>query len=117
MIRRPPRSTLFPYTTLFRSRSWRRTQTTRVEASPPSVPPFGGYLLTRSRNTIEGNAIKGNEMPEENPLAHPEKNGNRSDELPARGQRAGVLCYGPGPITLEPLGVLSPSGDSGPFCL
>src|SRR3712207_9118175 len=23
MIRRPPRSTLFPYTTLFRSRSWR----------------------------------------------------------------------------------------------
>src|SRR5256885_12087377 len=24
MIRRPPRSTLFPYTTLFRSREWRR---------------------------------------------------------------------------------------------
>src|SRR3712207_7350557 len=24
MIRRPPRSTLFPYTTLFRSRAWRR---------------------------------------------------------------------------------------------
>src|SRR5256885_4847725 len=24
MIRRPPRSTLFPYTTLFRSRGWRR---------------------------------------------------------------------------------------------
>src|SRR5437016_7088591 len=24
MIRRPPRSTLFPYTTLFRSRDWRR---------------------------------------------------------------------------------------------
>src|SRR5688572_32707303 len=24
MIRRPPRSTLFPYTTLFRSRPWRR---------------------------------------------------------------------------------------------
>src|SRR3712207_8185259 len=24
MIRRPPRSTLFPYTTLFRSRRWRR---------------------------------------------------------------------------------------------
>src|SRR5215475_14824891 len=31
MIRRPPRSTLFPYTTLFRSRAWRsnrRRQTT-----------------------------------------------------------------------------------------
>src|SRR2546430_8773236 len=25
MIRRPPRSTLFPYTTLFRSREWRLT--------------------------------------------------------------------------------------------
>src|SRR5260221_6545696 len=25
MIRRPPRSTLFPYTTLFRSRTWTRT--------------------------------------------------------------------------------------------
>src|SRR5256885_8454612 len=26
MIRRPPRSTLFPYTTLFRSRSWTRVR-------------------------------------------------------------------------------------------
>src|SRR5256885_3179931 len=31
MIRRPPRSTLFPYTTLFRSRSRRDT--------PPELPP------------------------------------------------------------------------------
>src|SRR2546430_12495695 len=28
MIRRPPRSTLFPYTTLFRSRWWTRSRTT-----------------------------------------------------------------------------------------
>src|SRR5258708_40095749 len=27
MIRRPPRSTLFPYTTLFRSIAWRRSST------------------------------------------------------------------------------------------
>src|SRR3989442_9104384 len=33
MIRRPPRSTLFPYTTLFRSRSSRRTS--RRPQSPP----------------------------------------------------------------------------------
>src|SRR2546430_4675083 len=32
MIRRPPRSTLFPYTTLFRS--------TVVFCNPPHVPPF-----------------------------------------------------------------------------
>src|SRR5690242_20935138 len=37
MIRRPPRSTLFPYTTLFRSptRSRRRRSATPAEARPP----------------------------------------------------------------------------------
>src|SRR5258708_21688407 len=38
MIRRPPRSTLFPYTTLFRSR----------KASPPSQSPEG-YAAARDR--------------------------------------------------------------------
>src|SRR5437016_8587861 len=33
MIRRPPRSTLFPYTTLFRSSSWRRGVTFAI---PPT---------------------------------------------------------------------------------
>src|SRR2546422_8116523 len=39
MIRRPPRSTLFPYTTLFRSRSWKRARRPRerVEAGPPHL--------------------------------------------------------------------------------
>src|SRR2546430_12325798 len=35
MIRRPPRSTLFPYTTLFRSRE-RKGESVRVSASPRS---------------------------------------------------------------------------------
>src|SRR5688572_32340823 len=35
MIRRPPRSTLFPYTTLFRSMLWRSQQ---MWAPPLSVP-------------------------------------------------------------------------------
>src|SRR2546426_9313191 len=35
MIRRPPRSTLFPYTTLFRSR-------TRPSTSPPTATPRTG---------------------------------------------------------------------------
>src|SRR3712207_8585152 len=34
MIRRPPRSTLFPYTTLFRSAVRAHAQTTAVAASP-----------------------------------------------------------------------------------
>src|SRR2546423_8700222 len=40
MIRRPPRSTLFPYTTLFRStspRTRRRTSPRRCKRSSPSV--------------------------------------------------------------------------------
>src|SRR2546425_3573927 len=41
MIRRPPRSTLFPYTTLFRSRSW----TTPRSAS--SASPSGGWKAAR----------------------------------------------------------------------
>src|SRR2546429_6673098 len=42
MIRRPPRSTLFPYTTLFRSRECRRTMFTvravrRARAAAPGI--------------------------------------------------------------------------------
>src|SRR2546430_10472891 len=37
MIRRPPRSTLFPYTTLFRSHSMEVPEQTRVDL-PPHVP-------------------------------------------------------------------------------
>src|SRR5260370_17769105 len=45
MIRRPPRSTLFPYTTLFRSPS----------ANAPPTPSHS-YDLTSSLNDIEGGA-------------------------------------------------------------
>src|SRR3712207_7944687 len=41
MIRRPPRSTLFPYTTLFRSPSGVRL-----------VPPYDAYLDQRDRATL-----------------------------------------------------------------
>src|SRR5690349_22887097 len=40
MIRRPPRSTLFPYTTLFRSR---RSALTRFRAHPTVCDACGGY--------------------------------------------------------------------------
>src|SRR2546425_4328136 len=44
MIRRPPRSTLFPYTTLFRSHPQRSPRPDRglVPARPPRELPFGG---------------------------------------------------------------------------
>src|SRR5256885_11855152 len=38
MIRRPPRSTLFPYTTLFRS-SARSAESDQAEAGPGGAPP------------------------------------------------------------------------------
>src|SRR5258707_5905443 len=55
MIRRPPRSTLFPYTTLFRSsgRAFRRRTYPPPIRRPPSGPdrtirtPSGGFLPPR----------------------------------------------------------------------
>src|SRR2546429_3777171 len=46
MIRRPPRSTLFPYTTLFRS-SCRRGRSCRSSCGSPSWPSIGDRKSTR----------------------------------------------------------------------
>src|SRR3712207_6929245 len=48
MIRRPPRSTLFPYTTLFRSQEQARF------GYGPQIPPSGrnDLLMTNSRNDL-----------------------------------------------------------------
>src|SRR3712207_7242647 len=35
MIRRPPRSTLFPYTTLFRSRGWEKVMSSQQQEEVP----------------------------------------------------------------------------------
>src|SRR3712207_8723364 len=48
MIRRPPRSTLFPYTTLFRSRAQRRVRAVRLAGEQPPDP---GQLATARRPT------------------------------------------------------------------
>src|SRR2546421_8978041 len=46
MIRRPPRSTLFPYTTLFRSRTLTRTAAFTLEVLAPDTPAVTGRVLT-----------------------------------------------------------------------
>src|SRR2546430_6498255 len=58
MIRRPPRSTLFPYTTLFRSREslplaiLRRTRTISVHAwDLPMIRPVAGRCLLDRKST------------------------------------------------------------------
>src|SRR5256885_5968154 len=47
MIRRPPRSTLFPYTTLFRSVLWNVKR--RSKLPDPERPHFGFRLVERLR--------------------------------------------------------------------
>src|SRR5438128_7594288 len=49
MIRRPPRSTLFPYTTLFRSRA-RRTEATSASSSS-ARPSATGSVHAQTANT------------------------------------------------------------------
>src|SRR2546430_10435561 len=51
MIRRPPRSTLFPYTTLFRSRMARSPRTIRIRISTPSPAPSTRSSAPSTRHT------------------------------------------------------------------
>src|SRR5260370_39890119 len=56
MIRRPPRSTLFPYTTLFRSaQAGRQHQRTRFEAALTAVMgrPFGWLVVAEPTGLLD----------------------------------------------------------------
>src|SRR2546425_11609621 len=68
MIRRPPRSTLFPYTTLFRSLRAAREAFALVDDRPLSLPvllpPFSGHLRAdqlqpRSGAQTDSGAVSG----------------------------------------------------------
>src|SRR3989449_10653295 len=58
MIRRPPRSTLFPYTTLFRSLDRRRVDDHRLEA-----PLEGAVLLDVLAVLVEGRRADALQLP------------------------------------------------------
>src|SRR2546427_8660980 len=58
MIRRPPRSTLFPYTTLFRSRAERQLQ---VQVRP-LLPDHAGRA--RSGDRLVARVLRGGDEPE-----------------------------------------------------
>src|SRR5689334_24156589 len=51
MIRRPPRSTLFPYTTLFRSKPFSKTVAELLEAEAPEK------VVSRQRKDLRGGKI------------------------------------------------------------
>src|SRR3712207_8117418 len=54
MIRRPPRSTLFPYTTLFRSKSWGRLKAI-------TRPVIGNHEYARSSGDPRGSGFRSEE--------------------------------------------------------
>src|SRR2546430_15716862 len=56
MIRRPPRSTLFPYTTLFRSRGGRVAEGCEVDGVVVSGRPDAGGLQDR-KSVVEGKRV------------------------------------------------------------
>src|SRR3989442_7096885 len=60
MIRRPPRSTLFPYTTLFRSSYLilRRLVASRTGGLPSSVPPFEVARLDRKSTRLNSSHVR-----------------------------------------------------------
>src|SRR2546422_8054765 len=72
MIRRPPRSTLFPYTTLFRSRIARR-----LHAIPPFLH-FHDHGLDRDDRVIDQQAERENERAQRDAVEIPA--GQRSEE-------------------------------------
>src|SRR2546430_5913516 len=57
MIRRPPRSTLFPYTTLFRSMEYIVTMTTHVPAGTPEEDVEN----IRARETLRARSVSRSE--------------------------------------------------------
>src|SRR3712207_7812828 len=65
MIRRPPRSTLFPYTTLFRSLdSWSRLAETQRRPSNPSAFnwfPEGAPHQDRAERQLEDDGVRSEE--------------------------------------------------------
>src|SRR3712207_8822686 len=76
IIRRPPRSTLFPYTTLFRSRPHRRPEHEREERHV--AVPARGEQQERERR-------RGEERPgERGPRAHDARSEEHTSELQSR---------------------------------
>src|SRR3712207_7823788 len=76
MIRRPPRSTLFPYTTLFRSsRGSQRTRPSHAEVSQQLVDP-------QRRWRTDGRQARGHPRAARRPIAH--RSEEHTSELQSR---------------------------------
>src|SRR5260221_1401149 len=68
MIRRPPRSTLFPYTTLFRSPQYLGTVTLRPFSAPgPFFPPSRASLRRDRQENERAESVGGSDCIPANP--------------------------------------------------
>src|SRR5256886_17149955 len=95
MIRRPPRSTLFPYTTLFRSRQLRLTLPHRLRARPALGlrPPHGDLGDDRARG-LHAAARRARDPAARLHVSHPELGHHRERDrltLAERGLADGVV--------------------------
>src|SRR2546422_9499175 len=95
MIRRPPRSTLFPYTTLFRSpvfREFERASTTTVEAY--LRPKVSAYLRTLEREVRARGIALLRVMTSSGGTLAPEAAATRAASLALSGPAGGVVEIG-----------------------
>src|SRR2546430_10792950 len=104
MIRRPPRSTLFPYTTLFRSQpvlaAVRRTAVIPARAASAGIVLHGDGPGPVPRPGRLAAPVRGDPADPRRPVRHPRRAGPAADRLP-----------GHDPAVLRPAGDL-PGGDA-----
>src|SRR3712207_6867530 len=78
MIRRPPRSTLFPYTTLFRSKTWPRWPPHAAHRTSVRIIPWLRSSISSTFAVFAGSVKLGHPLPESNFVSDP--NSSRSEE-------------------------------------
>src|SRR5256885_15551566 len=118
MIRRPPRSTLFPYTTLFRSQSFSLRSAGDLSSAAPSDTTGQGPLLQRSAAAAAGGHVPARlRGPVAHALAGAEpRHGERPPArlgLPRGRDSRGGLWRGPAALPGGPRGG-QPAGPSPP---
>src|SRR3712207_7867559 len=84
MIRRPPRSTLFPYTTLFRSNFWDDWRMYGPFFVEPYYESFGSQIQDNGRLLLEGQMVRRHPHEFENVSQANERSEEHTSELQSR---------------------------------
>src|SRR2546430_4044874 len=77
MIRRPPRSTLFPYTTLFRSTTWRAAPAPKSSVAVWSIASSADGVRERSKNLATTRRLGGGYPPSVQLIIIPDRKSTR----------------------------------------